>query len=204
MKLISLQPLQHILDHLRGIAVSILYFYLMTEACTGCETHFFNQNETKNDEYLCHGFNRRLKKYVKVLTDHFGAMAWSLLWSLLTFWVRHHVVWQKFTEVQRNIYLHLRWISTRLHGVITEYGNLRNCLPKNLKSPIVKQIGRCELWGVHSSSRRFCSSGLSTCMTGSDPDYWTNILPSSSRASKLSKIYWPLKMRQYVSLSGPG
>ena len=131
-------------------------------------------------------------------------MARSLLWSLLTFWVRHHVVWQKFTEVQRNIYLHLRWISTRLHGVITEYGNLRSCHPKNLKSPIVKQIGRCELWGVHSSSRGFCSSGLSTCMTGSDPDCWTNILPSSSRASKLWKIYWPLKMRQYVSLSGPG
>ena len=28
----------------------------------------------------------------------------------------HHVAWQKFTEVQRNIYVHLQWISTRLHA----------------------------------------------------------------------------------------
>jgi len=54
LQLISLQPLQHILDHLGGTAVSISHFHMMTEAHTGCETTFFNQNERVKDvPYLC-------------------------------------------------------------------------------------------------------------------------------------------------------
>jgi len=41
MRLISLQQLQHILDHLRGTAVSISHFRMMMEAHTGCENYLF-------------------------------------------------------------------------------------------------------------------------------------------------------------------
>jgi uncharacterized membrane protein len=49
LQLILLQPLQHILGDLRGTVVSISHFHMMTEAHTGCETIFFNQNERVKD-----------------------------------------------------------------------------------------------------------------------------------------------------------
>jgi hypothetical protein len=57
LQLISLQPLQHILDHLRGTALSISHFHMMMEAHTGCETTFFNQNERVKDAPCLCQFN---------------------------------------------------------------------------------------------------------------------------------------------------
>jgi hypothetical protein len=54
MQLISLQPLQHILDHLRGRAVFIACVHMLMNAHAGCETTFFNQNEmVENAQFLC-------------------------------------------------------------------------------------------------------------------------------------------------------
>jgi hypothetical protein len=57
MQLISQQPLQHILDHLRGTTMSISHFHMMMEAHTGCETTFFNQTERVNDAPCLCQFN---------------------------------------------------------------------------------------------------------------------------------------------------
>jgi hypothetical protein len=45
MRLISLQPLQHILDYPRGRAVFVACFHMLMEAHTGCETTFYKQSE---------------------------------------------------------------------------------------------------------------------------------------------------------------